>query len=66
MYLMHMLILVPITGAVRNALGSGDNGVLGFWTTPVEIVVSAFVAFVCTAVVATAIKRIPVIGKYIA
>ena len=65
-YLMHLLILVPVSGFVRNALGSGADGVLGFWTTPVEILASAIIAFVLTAVAGVIIKRIPKIGKYIA
>ena len=65
MYLMHLLILVPISGALRNALGSGVDGILGFWTTPVEILASAIIAFVLTAVAGVIIKRIPKIGKYI-
>ena len=65
MYLMHLLILVPVFGAIRNALGSGAEGVLGFWTTPVEILGAAIIAFVCTAVAALIIRRIPKIGKYL-
>ena len=64
-YLMHLLILVPVSGAIRNLLGSGSEGVLGFWTTPVEILVSAVVAFVCTAAVSVIMRRIPKIGQYI-
>jgi peptidoglycan/LPS O-acetylase OafA/YrhL len=65
-YLMHLLILVPVSGFVRNALGSGAEGVLGFWTTPVEIMVSAIIAFIATAIVSVIIRRIPKIGEYIA
>ena len=65
MYLMHLLILVPVSGAVRNILGSGTEGVLGFWTTPVEIMISAVVAFVCTALVSVLLRRVPKIGQYI-
>jgi surface polysaccharide O-acyltransferase-like enzyme len=65
-YLMHLLILVPVSGFVRNALGSGAEGVLGFWTTPVEIMVSAIIAFTATAIVSVIIRRIPKIGEYIA
>ena len=65
MYLMHLLILVPVSGAVRNMLGSGTEGVLGFWTTPVEIMISAVVAFVCTALVSVLLRRVPKIGQYI-
>ena len=43
-YLMHLLILVPVFGAFRGSLGSGAEGILGFWTTPVEIMASAIVA----------------------
>lgn len=65
MYLMHLLILVPVSGTVRNMLGSGADGVLGFWTTPVEIMTSAVIAFICTAIVSVALRRIPKLGQYI-
>jgi surface polysaccharide O-acyltransferase-like enzyme len=65
MYLCHLLILVPICGWFRGWLGSGAEGILGFWTTPVEIVVSAVSAFVVTAIVSVFLQRIPKIGKYI-
>ena len=58
MYLMHLLILVPVCGYFRQWLGSGNEGVLGFWTTPVQIVVSAVLAFVATAVVSVVIRRL--------
>lgn len=65
MYLCHLLILVPICGWFRGWLGSGAEGLLGFWTTPVEIVVSAVCAFVVTAIVSVILQKIPKIGKYI-
>ena len=65
MYLCHLLILVPSCGWVRGWLGSGAEGILGFWTTPVEIVVSAVCAFVVTAIVSVILQKIPKIGKYI-
>ena len=65
MYLAHLLILVPISGAVRGWLGSGNEGMLGFWTTPVEIILSAIAAFVCVALVSVIIRKIPKVGKYI-
>ena len=65
MYLMHLLILVPVCGWFRGWLGSGVEGVLGFWTTPVEILGAAIVAFIATAVVSVVIRKIPFIGKYI-
>ena len=64
-YLLHLLILVPISGAVREWLGIGAETVLGIWTTPVEIVVSAVAGFTASTVVAVALQRIPKVGKYI-
>ncbi len=65
MYLCHLLILVPICVWFRGWLGSGAEGLLGFWTTPVEILVSAVCAFVVTAIVSVILQKIPKIGKYI-
>lgn len=65
LYLLHLLILVPICGAVREWLGVGAEGVLGIWTSPVQIVVSAVVGFGASAIVAVALQKIPKIGKYI-
>lgn len=64
-YLAHLLVLVPIAGAVRGWLGSGEAGVLGVWTTPVEILLAAVLGFVFTAVLAVVVQKIPKIGKYI-
>ena len=58
MYLMHLLILVPVCGFFREWLGSAADGVLGFWTTPVQIVGSAVVAFVATALVSVVLRRV--------
>jgi hypothetical protein len=49
----------------RGWLGSGAEGVLGLWTTPVEIMASAVCGFIATAIVSVAIQKIPKIGKYI-
>ena len=65
MYLCHLLILVPICGWFRGWLGSGAEGILGFWTTPVEIVTSAVCGFVLTAIASIILQKIPKIGKYI-
>ena len=65
MYLSHLLVLVPISGFVRNSLGSAETGVFGLWTTPIEIIVSAVVTFIMTATIAVVIRKIPHIGKYI-
>ena len=65
LYLLHLLILVPICGTMREWLGVGAEGVLGVWTTPVQIVVSAVTGFIGSAIVAILLQRIPKIGKYI-
>ena len=65
LYLLHLLILVPICGAMREWLGVGAEGVLGVWTTPLQIVVSAVTGFIGSAIVAILLQRIPKIGKYI-
>lgn len=65
MYLMHLLLLVPISGFFRSWLGLGDEGVLGFWTAPVQIILSSACSFVCVALVCVLLQRIPKVGKYI-
>ena len=64
-YLAHLLVLVPICGLVRGWLGSAEAGVLGLWTTPVEILLSAVLAFVATSVITVVLQRIPKVGKFI-
>ena len=64
-YLLHLLLLVPISGAIREWLGVGLEGCLGVWTSPVEILLSAILGFGLSTVVAVALQKIPKIGKYI-
>lgn len=64
-YLLHLLILVPICGAIRGWLGVGADGVLGIWTTPVEIILSSILGFTASVLVAVLLQKIPKIGKYI-
>ena len=56
MYLMHLLILVPICGVFRNLLGTGEDGIFGFWTTPVEILASAIISFIITAAISVIMR----------
>ena len=56
MYLMHLLILVPICGLFRNLLGTGEDGIFGFWTTPVEILASAIISFIITAAISVIMR----------
>ena len=65
MYLSHLLVLVPICTWVRGWLGSGDAGILGFWTTPAEIALSAVACFVVVGAGSIALQRIPKVGKFI-
>lgn len=64
-YLLHLLVLVPICGAIRGWLGVGADGVLGIWTTPVEIILSSILGFTASVLVAVLLQKIPKIGKYI-
>lgn len=64
-YLLHLLILVPISGAVREWLGIGLDGYLGIWTSPVEIILTAIAGFLASVVVALLLQKIPKVGKFI-
>lgn len=65
MYLAHLLVLVAFAGLFRSALGVGEAGMLGVWTTPVEILLTAVCTFVTTAVGAVLVRKIPRVGKWI-
>ena len=64
-YLLHLLILVPICGFFREWLGLGLEGVLGVWTSPVQIIVSAVLGFLASTAIAVVLQKIPKVGKYI-
>ena len=65
MYLMHMLVLAQFSALYRNWLGVGAAGLLGYWTTPVEVLATALSSFVVVGVLAVALQRIPKVGKYL-
>ena len=65
MYLSHMVFLSMFAGLFRGWLGLGSEGALGFWTTPVEILLTAAASFVCTALACILVQKIPVAGKWI-
>ena len=65
MYLSHMIVLAAVSGWLRNSLGSGAEGVLGIWTTPVQIIGTATISFVTVAVANVLIQKIPKVGKFI-
>ena len=66
MYLMHMLVLGPVSAWMRFSLGFGPDGLLGpVWTTPVEILATAILSFAVTGLAAVLLRRIPRVGKWI-
>lgn len=65
MYLCHIFILVEISNRFREALGIGDEGVLGFWTTPVQILSVTVLSFVIVAIISVLVQKIPKVGKWI-
>lgn len=65
MYLAHMLILSAVSSFLRNTMGTGADGVLGVWTTGVQILLTAIITFTTVAIASILIQRIPRIGKYI-
>ena len=65
MYLCHMLILGLISAWLRTALRLGADGVLGIWTTPVQIIATALFSFCATALFCVLVQRIPKVGKWI-
>ena len=65
MYLSHLLLLGIISAWLRNALGTGTDGVLGIWTTPVQIFASSILSFVGVAIFCVLASYIPKAGKWI-
>ena len=65
MYLIHMVFLSLFSGWFRGLWGIGADGVLGIWTTPVQILLTAVCSFVTVAVVALLLQRIPCVGRYL-
>ena len=65
MYLCHMLLLGVLSAWLRTALGTGTDGVLGVWTTPVQIFSTALLSFIGVALFCVLVRRIPKLGKWI-
>lgn len=65
MYLAHMLVLSVFSEFYRDSLGIAGEGVLGAWTTPLQIVSTAVSTFIIVGIVTVIIQRIPKVGKYI-
>lgn len=65
MYLIHMLVLSLFSGWFRTWLGLGPDGLLGAWTTPVQILATALCTFVVVGLLAVLLQRLPKLGKYL-
>lgn len=65
MYLSHLLVLVTVSAWIRNAFGLGENGILGIWTTPVQILLTALITYGIVALCCVCIQKIPKLGKII-
>ena len=65
MYLSHLLLLGIISAWLRSALGTGTDGILGIWTTPVQIFASSILSFVGVALFCVLVSYIPKAGKWI-
>ena len=65
MYLSHLLVLGAVSAWLRDALKLGTDGVLGIWTTPVQILLTAVISYVIVAVGCVLIQKIPKVGKWI-
>ncbi|MCR5710087.1 MAG: acyltransferase [Bacteroidales bacterium] len=65
MYLCHMLLLGIVSAWLRDALGIGEAGALGIWTTPVQIICTALLSFIGVAVFCVLVQKIPKVGKWL-
>lgn len=65
MYLCHLLLLGLVSSWLRESLGLGTEGLLGIWTTPVQIIASAALSFAGVALFCVLVQRIPKVGKWI-
>ena len=65
MYLCHLLLLGAVSAWLRDTLGTGAEGVLGSWTTPVQILATALLSFAGVALFCLSVQRIPGLGKWI-
>ncbi len=65
MYLCHLLLLVYVSSTIRSWLGVGEAGVLGIWTTPIEILAIATLSFIGVALFSILVQKIPKIGKWL-
>ena len=65
MYLCHLLLLVMVSAWLRDTLKLGAEGVLGLWTTPVQILSTACISYVIVALACVLFRRLARIGKIV-
>lgn len=65
MYLSHMLVLSVVSARLREMLKLGNDGLLGVWTTPVQILATAIISYLIAGLACVLIRKIPKIGKII-
>lgn len=65
MYLSHMLVLSVVSARLREMLKLGNDGLLGVWTTPVQILATAIISYLIVGLACVLIRKIPKIGKII-
>ncbi len=65
MYLCHMLVLAQFANLFRSTFGIGEEGTLGIFTTPVQILLTAVCSYICVAIFAVLAQRIPKAGKWL-
>ena len=65
MYLCHMFVLGIVSVWLCEALGVGTEGVIGVWTTPIQMIGTACISFVVVSVVCVVVRKIPRVGKWI-
>ena len=65
MYLMHLAILIPISTWLHSALGIGTAASLGFWTPAVQILLTAVLTFLASALISTILRSIPKVGAWL-
>ena len=64
-YLSHMLVLGLISAFMRDSMGLGEDGVLGLFTTPVQIILTALLSFIVVSFACVLLQKIPKAGKWI-
>ena len=65
MYLCHMLLLGSLSAWLRSLLKLGTEGLLGVWTTPVQILSTALLSFIGVAVFCVIVRLVPKVGKWV-